>query len=244
MNHHRDRDDFSRFLVHLSREYDGKTAKNNLISILKSKSIYSRNPHCLFHRKINQIGFSQVLRRKFNTVCFTEVPLNQIRLITGNIKGRRIQLQPYGLVFWKQGLLDDGANPAVYVNSQADGLREFLLSEFDRHFKNQTSYRSFQKRYGSDADSIIRYFSLVNIISDKVDFSWEREWRFMGNFKFQFDQLVAIVVPRPNEFRRESPKHFTKVRWKEISRIPVISPEWNYERLVEELTLRLWEKAS
>jgi hypothetical protein len=113
MDEHVNRDDFSRFLVHLCRDYGGKSARKNLRSILRLKHIEARNPHCLFQHKIKDIGFSEKLRRQFNTVCFTEAPLSQLRFLTRHIEGRRIQLKPFGLVFWKHNLLEAGANPAV-----------------------------------------------------------------------------------------------------------------------------------
>jgi len=244
MDEHRNRDDFSRFLVHLTRDYGGESARMNLCSILRQKRIEARNAHCLFHGKIKSIGFSDVLKRQFNTVCLTEAPLNQLRFLTREIVGRQIELQPYGLVFWKHDLLEMGANPAVYINSQADGLREFLLGEFDRHFQNQKLYRSFRKKYGNEADSIIRYYSLVNIISRRVDFTWEREWRHKGHLKFDIEHLVAIVVPDPDKFRRTGKKCIGPVRWQDVERTPLISPEWNYEQLVEELAYRLWEAST
>ncbi|MGD1858020.1 MAG: hypothetical protein ACFB2W_27605 [Leptolyngbyaceae cyanobacterium] len=241
MKDHKNRDDFSRFLVHLCRDYNSSTALENLRSILRMKKIEARNPHCLFHKKIKDIGFSKVLQKRFNTVCLTEVPLNQIQYLTNEIRGRQIKLKPYGLVFWKQDLLDCGANPAVYVNSQANGLREFLLHEFDRHFENQKQYRTFRKEYDDEADSIIEYYSLINIISKNVDFSWEREWRHSGDLKFELNELVAIIADNPQRFLRNQKRHFSPARWKQILKLPIISPEWNYEQLVEDLTIRLWE---
>ncbi len=240
MNQHRNRDDFSRFLVHLTRDYGGNTSTANLQSMLTAKKIEARNAHCLFHKKIKNIGFSTVLQRKFNTVCFTEVPLNQIRHLTKKIKGRVIELKPHGLVFWKDDLLNHRANPAVYINATTKGLREFLLVEFDQHFENHTQYRSFCKKHGDKADSIIEYYSLINIFNRKVDFSWEREWRHTGDFTFGFDQLVAIIAPDPSRFRSRCKRIFSRSLLKQIDRIPVVSPDWNYEQLVEDLTQRLW----
>ncbi len=243
MDDHRNRDDLSRYLVHLTRDYKGASAQSNLVSMLRSRKIKARNAHCLFQPRIENIGFSGVLKRQFNTVCFTEAPLHQLRYLAQEIAGRKIQLKPFGLVFWKHYLLDLGANPAVYINTRAKGLREFLLSEFATHFEDSRQYKDFKKSYGSEADSIIRYYSLVNIISERIDFSWEREWRLKGHLNFDFDQLVAIIVPDPGRFRRRTLKQFGLKLRKEIRRIPAISPDWNYEQLVEELRMRLWESS-
>jgi hypothetical protein len=240
MSDHRDRDDFSRFLVHLTRDYEGTSAQDNLIAMLRNRRIHARNAHCLFAPKIASIGFSDVLKRQFNTVCFTEVPLNQLKYLTQDIPGRRIKLKPYGLVFWKAHLLDEGANPAIYVNSKAHGLRELLLRQFDEHFRGLRQYRQFKAQFGKDADAIIRYYATINLISDRVDFSWEREWRLKGNFAFDFDGLVAIVAPNPKAFRGKTTGAFGQKLRLDISRIPVVSPDWNYEQLVEEMALRIW----
>jgi len=243
MDDHRNRDDLSRYLVHLTRNYGGASAEDNLVSMLRSRKIQARNAHCLFQPRIKNIGFSAVLKRQFNTVCFTEAPLHQLRYLAQDIAGRRIQLRPFGLAFWKHDLLGLGANPAVYINTQAEGLREFLLSEFAVHFEDLRRYKDFRKSYGLEADSIIRYYSLVNIISERIDFSWEREWRLKGHLHFDFTQLVAIIVPDPNRFRRRTLKQFGSKLRKQICRIPAISPDWNYEQLVEELTMRFLESS-
>ena len=240
MSDPRDRDDFSRFLVHLTRDYGDSSAEDNLIAMLRSCRIEARNAHCLFAPKIASIGFSDVLKNRFNTVCFTEAPLNQLRYLTQDIPKRKIELKPYGLVFWKAHLLEEGANPAIYVNSRAKGLRELLLRQFDDHFKGLRQYRHFKKHFGEDADAIIRYYAMVNVISDRVDFSWEREWRLNGSWDFDFDHLVAIVAPNPKAFRGRTTGAFGQKRRVDIARLPVISPDWNYEQLVEEMTFRIW----
>jgi hypothetical protein len=56
-----EREDLSRFLVHLTRDYDGVAAEDNLLSILSEKQIRARNAHCLVMHKIRQLKFSPVL---------------------------------------------------------------------------------------------------------------------------------------------------------------------------------------
>lgn len=244
MNDHRDREDFSRFLVHLTREYEGATAEENLVAMLRSRRVEARNAHCLFAPKIKRIGFSDVLKKQFNTVCFTEVPLNQLKHLTKEIPNRSIKLKPYGLVFRKAHLLEEGANPAIYISNKAEGLRELLLSQFDAHFREHRKYRQLKKQFGEGADAIIRYYAFINIISDRVDFSWEREWRLKGDFAFGFQQLVAIIAPDPTAFRATVNTEFGPKLRDRIARISIVSPDWNYEQLVEEMSLHIWEASS
>ena len=235
------RDDLSRFLVHLTRDYEFSTAEQNLVSILDNRRIEARNSHCLFSPLISTIGFSKKLKKEFQTVCFTEAPLNQLQHLTQDIPKRKIKLKPYGIVFWKDILLDAGANPAMYVNSRADGLREFLLNQFREHFTDRKSYRSLRRDYGDEADSIIRYYAMINIISEKFDFSWEREWRFKGDLRFKFEQIVAIVVPDPDKFYEKNIPMLRPAIRKKVKRTSLVCPDWNYEEVVEEMAMRIWD---
>src|SRR5712692_5454037 len=127
MQHPASRDDLSRFLIHLTRDYEGVSAENNLISILKMRKIQARNAHCLFKHDLAKLRLSSTLQKRFTTVCFTEAPLPQIKRLIAKVAGRQIQLQPYGLVFDKDFLLARGASPAIYVIL----YRTLLLSHFE-----------------------------------------------------------------------------------------------------------------
>lgn len=62
MKIHDDREDLSRFLVHLTRDHgEEDKAAANLISILKEKTIFAMNAHCLFMHKIKELAFSSTL---------------------------------------------------------------------------------------------------------------------------------------------------------------------------------------
>ena len=235
----RSRDDYSRFLVHLTRDYGGLTACHNLINILKDKTIYARNPHCLFHSKLKQYGFKDSLKRRFFSVCFSEVPLHQIRYISGNISGRRIKLKPYGLVFWKDELLEKGANPAVYINAKGTELKRYLLQRFDEDFANVTTVRSLKK--GTDHyEDLIQYYCLINIISERHDFAWEREWRYQGDFEFSFPDIAAVIAQDPKGFLKVAKKTMSRDDMEKLRRTAIIDPRWSYEQVIEGLSVDLW----
>ena len=235
----RSRDDYSRFLVHLTRDYDGSTACANLISILNDKAIHARNPHCLFQGKMKQYDFSDGLKRRFYSVCFSEVPLHQIRYISGNIAGRRIKLRPYGLVFWKDELLDKGANPAVYINAKGTDLKRYLLRRFDDDFSNIKTVGSLKKDTDYYAE-IIQYYCLINIISERHDFAWEREWRYQGDFEFSFTDIAAVVAQNPKDFLKVAKKTLSHDDMEKLRRTAIIDPRWSYEQVIEGLSVDLW----
>ncbi|MCD6401292.1 MAG: hypothetical protein J7L73_05115 [Anaerolineales bacterium] len=234
------RSDLSRYLVHLTRDYNSKSACDNLINILKTKRIEARNYHCLFSPKIRTMTISGKLKSSFKTVCFTETPLNQIKNLVSDIPKRNIKLQPYGIVFWRDQLLDKGANPAIYLNAKGTGLRDHLIKQFDTQFKDIKTLRKL-KRKDDYYYEIIQYFSLINVINDKYDFSWEREWRFHGDLKFNYRNMVAIVCEDPEEFESLCEGKLQTKAMNFIKRTPLISPEWNYEQVIEELSIKLWD---
>jgi len=235
-----ERDDLSRFLVHLTRDYSGDSAEKNLISMLRAERIEARNPYCLFQPKFKHLHFSDVLKKKFNSVCFTEVPFSQLRHLAAEIQGRQIKLKPYGLVFVKEDLLKKGASPALYINAKGTSLKDHLIAQFDQHFSTRDQYQKLKKDFGAKADSIIHYYSLINVISDTHDFSWEREWRHPGDLEFELIQLSAILVKDPDAFVERCEKEFSGAALKRILRVPIISPHWNVEQIIEILSVALW----
>ncbi|MFA5803863.1 MAG: hypothetical protein WC879_04420 [Melioribacteraceae bacterium] len=232
------RDDFSKFIIHLTRNYKNISAENNLINILNQKCIEAINFHCLFSPLIKKMDFSDLLQKKFMTVCFTEIPLNQINKVVGDIPGRNIQLQPFGLVFWRHHIIDKGGNPALYINGSSD-LKKFLLCKFKEQFENIKLFKKLKAK-DSNYREIVNYFSLINIIQDNHDFSWEREWRFNGDFKFNYSDLVAIIAENPEEFLEKCSSNLSVRKVEYIKRIPIINPEWNYEEILESFALSIW----
>ncbi len=238
------REDISRFLVHLTRHYDDSSPIINLINILKDKTICARNAHCLVMHKINQMRFSPVLKKEFNTVCFTETPLTQIKQLISEIEGKRIQLKPYGLVFWKDDLFERGSSPAIYINAKGTSIDKFLLDEFYAIFKNIKTLKKLKKIEEIHYKNIVNYYSLINVVKDEHDFMWEREWRHHGNFKFRYKDIVAIIASNPDRFEKQCERSFSNRSFDYIKRLPIINPDWTYEKLIEEYAITIWQKLS
>jgi hypothetical protein len=235
-----DREDLSRFLVHLTRDFNGNTAEDNLLAMLKDQRIEARSAYCLFHKKFDQFAFSKVLKKRFRSVCLTEVPFTQLRHLAADISGRQIKLRPYGLVFRKLDLLERGASPAIYINAKGTSLRDYLVSQFDSHFKERSQYKKLKKDFGDEAESIINYYSLINVINSSHDFSWEREWRYPGNLSFDFVELFAVIANDPDSFSKRYKKVFSGELLRQMQYIPIVSLQWNAERIIEELSIKLW----
>jgi len=237
----KDRQDFSRFLVHLTKDADGISAKDNLVSIIESQVIKAKNHHCLFGYDMDDRCFTQGLKKKFNTVCFTEVPLNELRHLAKPIKGRKVKLSPYGLVFWRNLMIDEGASQAIYINDKGTQLKSLLLSQFRNSFRDIRSLKEL-KLQNSSYEDLIRYYALINIISDNYDFAWEREWRHHGDFRFKRRRVVAVIAEKPNEFEKYCKNNLSKSALKFIKFTPILDPSWGYEEVIEEMSEKLWRE--
>ena len=212
------REDISRFITHLTRDdrntfNNGNSARTNFIKILKSRKIAAFRPHCIYNNRIKEIAKSQ--RSRLNVACFTEVPLNQLHLLTRSIEGRAIQLEPYGFVFTKEFIAAEGGQPAIYINSYEDNpwLREAIDELFEEALED-----------GTFTGKLWRILPFVNAMHEKYDFSWEREWRVRRRLKFKLRDLVCLILPNDSEesLRERCAK----------AGVAVISPGWTYEQIV------------
>ena len=231
------RDDISRFLVHFTRPLGEHSADDNLINILRVKTIEARSAHCLFQRKLGNLRAN--LKQNFNTVCFTETPLPQLRRYGSMMSRERIRDGLYGLVFDKRELIGQGVSPVMYINAEGTKLRRYLLKRFDADLK---ALGRHQDQGGdlalSDTDSMVQYYSLISKTSEDYDFSWEREWRALGDFHFTHGQLKAIIAANPEEFMARCRKEAALKRDRQLANVPVVSPDWDYEALLEHVVMK------
>ena len=120
------RGDLSTFLVHLTRDDPGDPVKKwalaNLGSMLVRRRIEARNAYG-WAKLTTTAGDSQ------NVVCFSETPLQHIYSLV-DIQGRRVNLEPFGLVFTKVTARRKGALPVWYVDhrfAQKEALDALLI---------------------------------------------------------------------------------------------------------------------
>jgi hypothetical protein len=215
------REDVSRFVIHLTRNdkadfENGGTARGNFIKILKSRSIQAIRPHCLFNKKIEK---SEKLTKAFRVACFTEVPLNQLHLLTKEIPGRKIKFEPYGFCFSKQFLIEAGGQPAIYINSYGGNNSLYDCV--------QQLYLNFSEASIVNEDPAWRILPFINAMHERYDFTWERESRVQKTLRFRLDDLVCVILPSEGE--DEIKEACAK------SGLAAVSPGWTYEQIVAEL---------
>jgi hypothetical protein len=177
------REDVSRFMVHLTRddrdEYsDGGTAKSNLLAILRERRLRAIAAHCTHNKRIEKLP--KRLARYFDTVCFTETPLNQLHLLVREIPGRKVKLSPYGICFRKDFIGQQKGQPALYINEYESNT--WLRDCLDELYDMSVSAERLKK-------PLWRILPFVNSMHERYDFSWEREWRVRGDLCFSAVRL-------------------------------------------------------
>ncbi|WP_211475081.1 hypothetical protein [Collimonas humicola] len=214
------RDDLSPFVVHLTRDdsgdfTNGNAARENLHQMLIDRRILAVRPHCIYNKEIEALDEEASL--KCSVACFTEVPLSQIHRLTGVIPGRATKLEPYGIVFRKDRLINAGAQPAIYVNS------------YGKHNHLREAYRDMFNIAKIDLKSKFwRIVPLLNTMNEQHDFSWEREWRMCETFNFTLADVVCVILPEDSKDKLKS--------LAAKAGVAVISPGLNYEQIILELS--------
>lgn len=53
--------------------------------------------------------------------------------------------------------------------------------------------------------------------------------------------MAAIIAENPDSFIKKCGKKLPKEAFKFIERTPVIDPSWDYEEIIEEMSIKIWE---
>jgi hypothetical protein len=210
--------DYSPFLVHLTKDdyaFDTNGEKIPypamfvLEQILDEKELKAFNAFCLFNSAI--VTQNKDIQDLFKVTCFTETPIDQIEILTIKVYGRECKLEPYGLVFTKEYIREKQGNPVFYVNdSMFESLWKMFQNAKDRNF--------------SLADN--KTLALISKCDKQMDFHWEREWRIVGNLKFEYDDIFCGLCPEEEINTFES--NYNKVKF--------ISPNWGINKILQKLT--------
>jgi hypothetical protein len=207
------REELSTFLVHLTRNTDnGRTAKENLIDIICGRIIEPRNAKGLFYN-------TQEVSHQVKSVCFNETTLGDIRHMIGKFSGRDIQLSAYGVVFSKDFLIQKGANPVFYVNTYAsqDRKKAFIETIQQLSVDKQKEIAPYVDIFGWTGEGKKIY-----------DFHLEHEWRYPGNFEFEWKDIIFGLCD--DEYIDELEQLFEQ-------EIRFISPYMSLEEIIGRLVL-------
>lgn len=229
------RSDLSTFLVHLTRPSAGDEARDNLLSIVRTRTIEARRAlgmaaHLEPHLRGTSVSQS--------VVCFTETPVEHVWMMTEQIDGRGIQFGKYGLVFTKTTARRKRCNPVWYIDITPG--HDWLTGPINKMVDEAIAAAT---RSGSDAPDLLQLakqpiFEITPFLEQmgptntgRKEFWWEREWRCVGDFQFVGKQVVALLAPQSDHAAIEDEIRAFSGSW--ARRVPpLLDPDWGQERMI------------
>lgn len=185
--------DCSFLLTHLIRQNDGKSdteAKRIFLSILdiqdgkieKAKLKASSTGWYSTASSTPIYGYDRdeiidSLSERVKAVCFTE------STFSGLIAHRNLFNVKYAIAFSRETMLYKGANPCINIHKNL--FRKEIY--FDgRMFPDKHLYNYIP----------IDLIPFINVINEHFDATYEREWRYPGDFNFSRDDIVFLFCPK------------------------------------------------
>ena len=209
--------DYSPFLVHLTKDGIDElsdpcvSAKDVLDTILSENTLKAYNHFCLFSPNLKEKQ-SLALQKEFKAVCFTETPIGQIDVLLKEVIERNFKPKPYGLVFKKEYIREQGGNPVFYTK------KEVALPLW------QLYWPLCSEDVEQSSENIYRLLALVSVCEKGNDFHWEREWRVVGDLTFDFADIYCGLCPEEDIQFFENKYHLI-----------FISPYWGINKILDKL---------
>ncbi|MGH9436466.1 MAG: abortive infection system antitoxin AbiGi family protein [Terriglobia bacterium] len=220
------RSDLSTFVVHFTRKtHDGKSARQNLKSILRQQTIEARTPFgSAFHLLSGRDLASQ------HCVSFSETPLEHLHCLTQQIPKRQVRLSSYGLAFAKMTARKRGVNPVWYVDITPghDWLMKPINALIERQVNKVKKFRNTQLAKICPFIEQMGSGQKADGYGYQKEFWWEREWRHNGDFSFFWSEIVFGLCPGDHIAEFECMKTGgRKVRF--------VDPKWSLDRIIAHL---------
>jgi hypothetical protein len=228
------RTDLSAFLVHLSRDSNGTSAKDNLQAILRSRRLEARNP---FGSAFQKLRVENLCTDSQKCVCFTETPLEHVSLLLGEIDGRRYDFKPYGLAITKMQGRRRGVNPVWYLDiSRRTDRRDWLMKDVEKIIDEAIRSGEFDETPIAKLSPFIEQMgSGENCSTGKPytkEFWWEREWRHVGDF--DFPKHCIVFCPEAEIARFDECVESINEESERI-RPAFVDPQWSLEQIIGRL---------
>jgi len=217
------RSDLSTFVVHLARNHTN-SAKDNLLSILAEKYIKAHSP---FGHACSKLKTANRSTKSQKCVCFTETPLEYLHLLLGDIEGRSVQLEPYGIAVTKRVAQTKGVNPIWYVDISPNG-QEWLSNSINNLVDKAIQDGTFDNSDIAKLTPFIEQMGSKNSgKSYRKEFWWEREWRCCGDFTLPRNVIIICPESEHNQFD-EACKNANQ-------KFSLIDAQWGLEQIIARL---------
>lgn len=197
--------DMSPFVVHFTRESDGRSPLDNVISILDNRRIEART----------RFGSGKDYAASPKFVCFSEIPLH---LLSRLAKKRGC----FGIGFTKEYLVSRDGGPILYAYKDTPHAKAV------RHLVDKAAHEPHDPiwKVAPFVDQPGEYGNT------KYFFEWEREWRHVGNLAFNEKDAAFLIIPEEDH---TAARDFFDLAEEENSgpnyKCPFIDPFWSQEQV-------------
>jgi hypothetical protein len=228
------RTDLSAFVVHFTRESHSFSAEDNLLSILGGRHIEARTVYGMAKGLAKEVTEIEDAQR---VACFTETPLEHAWMMCSSIEGRSVEFNGYGLAFTRTYARRKGANPVWYLDITPghDWLTVPIANLVEEARRNAMPFGNDPTGVAKLLSApILRLTPFIEQMGQPVDvrkeFWWEREWRHVGTFNFEFPDIVVVFAPEARHSAlRESIKGC--LDWND--KMPtLVDVNWGLERMI------------
>lgn len=222
------RTDLSTFLVHLTRENGGRSAKDRLSNIIKTATLEAGEPMGLAVARLDK----QSEKDSQKCVCFSETPLENVKFMTGSITGRTCSFEPFGIAIPKKLGRKQGANPVWYIDQTSghNWLTKPLNNLIEAAVKNDQGFGN------SDISQICPFLDTMGsggraggAGNYRKEFWWEREWRHVGNFTLGH-RFIVLCPEGEIAYFKDVSKDSDSQRM-----LSYLDPQWSLERIIASL---------
>ena len=198
-------EDMSPFVVHFTKKSDTGSEYDNSISILASRRLEARN----------RFGIGKKHKESSSCVCFSEVPLHQLKRLADK-RG------PYGIVFRKEFIVARDGGPILYAYQDTPhalallALIDGAVGKPDDPIWRVAPFVDQPGQYGSSS-----YF-----------FEWEREWRHPGDL--HFDEADPAILIIPEDLHEAARDFFDNAEREQLGpnyKCPFVDPYWGLEKI-------------
>lgn len=224
------RTDLGTFVVHLTKDSENTSAKENLLTIVRARKLEARNPFGSAVSPLtiaiteNKADIPDLLSQ--HAVCFTETPLEYIHLMLAHIEDvmRACNFAPYGFAITKKLARKKNVNPIWYIDITPG--HNWLINPINTLIEEAINNGDFANSPIAKLTPLIEQMG-SNAGQYRKEFWWEREWRHKGNFNLP----STIILLCPEEEHAE----FVHIANEAGIRATAIDAKWGLEAIIARL---------
>jgi hypothetical protein len=215
---HEDWEDVSDYVVHFTKQWNGDTPYQNMMSILWDRRLEPGPDAFGAAKNLGWLGDSQ------RCVCFSEIPLGFLKRLVS----RRSH---FGLAFRKEFLVKEGGAPVWYLEHGTPAYDHFRTALKPAIAAKEPEHPLFaltpfvDHPAGGAPDAPYNY-----------RWEWEREWRANRTIDFKEEDVAFLFIA---EHQHVAARKFFEGHIEEQTGpgylCPYIDPTWSAERVKEAL---------